>query len=76
MEKFLLTWLIISFVCGIFLQVKVDGEYIKGFKRFIIAFIVGFPFALIMGLFAGLLIPLLIIIAIVFILVIIVRVLE
>lgn len=61
MNKFLIIWLIVSILSGLFLNVKVNGEYIRGFKRFLIAFIVGFPFALIIILLMIAFVPMILI---------------
>lgn len=61
MDKFLIIWLIISILSGLFLKVKINGEYTKGLKRFVIAFIVGFPFAIIILLFITMFVPMIII---------------
>lgn len=67
MKMFFIIWFVVSILSGLFLNIKVNGEYIKGFKRFVIAFLIGFPFALIMTLFTFLFFPLIIIIFIILI---------
>jgi hypothetical protein len=50
---------------GLIIKVKVNGEYLLGFKRFAIGFILGVPLTLMFGLFISMFIPMIILLGVV-----------
>ena len=65
MLKYIIIWFVISLIMGMIMKVKVNGEYLSGFKRFTIGFILGVPFTLFFGLFMSMFVPMLILLGIV-----------
>jgi len=74
MSKYLIIWLVVSLFMGMIMRVKVNGEYLSGFKRFTIGFILGVPFTLFFGLFMSMFIPMLILLGVVLVVLTVVRV--
>jgi len=74
MIKLLIFWFVISLIMGLTTNIKVNGEKLSGYKRFIISFIFGFPFALLFSSFLFMLIPLVILLVIVSVLLFVIKI--
>lgn len=62
--KLLITWVVISLICGFITKVKVNGVYITGIKRFVIGFIFAIPITIMLALFVSFVVPMIIVLMI------------